>query len=74
MSICNARKVLCGVVLVAAATVHASEGEYVFYISNSPSPSSDNGSISHYDPEEIQNDVEISRHNLRQLKQFLASK
>jgi len=34
MSICNARKVLCGVVLVAAATVHASEGEYVFYISN----------------------------------------
>ena len=36
------------------------EDRYVFYISNSPSPSSDNGSISHYDPEEIQNDVDAS--------------
>ena len=34
MSMCNARKVLCGVVLIAAAAAYASEGEYVFYISN----------------------------------------
>ena len=36
------------------------EDRYVFYISNSTSPSSDNGSISHFDPEEIQDDVDAS--------------
>ncbi|MBQ5340454.1 MAG: sigma 54-interacting transcriptional regulator, partial [Oscillospiraceae bacterium] len=36
------------------------EKRYVFYISNNVSPSSDNGSITHYDPEEIQNDVDAS--------------